>query len=108
MTKIIEDAVDERRSIMKESMCMATLALISSKKEAIAYFKNAREVLASGAAHELMEEEYVSTVVLEALYLSERNILKNKDRELAISEIRKLNNLSIKDKETFVDIIHNL
>ncbi len=107
----VEDAVDERRIMLKESICMSTVALVTPSKEALKYYNDARNALASGAdrtAHELLEEEYAATVLLELLYLSEHNMIKSKNRESSVTAINKLSNISVKDREPFIEVIRNL
>lgn len=107
----MEDSVDERRGLMKHSICLSTAALVSKPNVARQYFKNARELLtnvADGKAHELLEEESSATFILEILYLREHNILKDENKKSAISAINKLSNLFSESKKPLIEVINNL
>jgi hypothetical protein len=107
----IEDSVDERRDLIKYSVCMSTAALVSEPNEALLDFRKARSILTNGTngkAHELLEEEYSATVMLEVLYLRDHNILKGENKQSAVNAINKFSNLSLASRKTIIEVIDNL
>ncbi len=101
----LEDSVDERRALLSRSVLLSTAALVSAPNEALEYTKNARRLLinvADGKPHELLEEEYAMTFILEIL------ILREEDKKVVISSINKLSNLPLDTKKPVIEIIKNL
>lgn len=107
----LEDAVDERRFKLRESFCAATKALVSTTDDSQRMYREARNALRSGengTAHELLEEEFAATVLLELLSLSERDVLTRTDKKTAIAAINALSTLSLKDRESFLEVVRTL
>lgn len=104
----MEDAVDQNRLMIRESITRATAALVSTPEEARKYFKRAKESLnESGKPSESMEDEYSALLVLEALYLSEHKSFDDTSKKVMISTINSFGNLSKKSKETFIGVIQD-
>ena len=104
----IEDAVDQNRLMIRESITMATAALVSDPKEAMQCFERAKESLNEGGkTSDSMEDEYSALLVLEALYLSEHNLFNEASKKAMISKINNFGNLSKKSKESFIGAIQN-
>lgn len=102
----IEDAVDQNRLMIRESITMATAALVSEPEEAMKYFERAKESLNEGGkTSESMEDEYSALLVLETLYLSEHKSFNDTSKKAMISTINGFGNLSKKSKESFIGVI---
>jgi hypothetical protein len=104
----VEDAVDENRLMIRESIALSVSALVSEPKEALKYFELAKESLNEGGkTSESMEDEYSALLVLEALYLSEHKSLSNASRKAMISTINSFDTLSKDKKGSFIALFRN-
>jgi hypothetical protein len=103
----LEDAVDENRVMIRESIAMSTAALVSEPKEALKHFERAKESLNEGGkTSESMEDAYSALLVLESLYLSEHKLLNDASKKAMISTINSFSNLS-KSKDSFIGVIQD-
>ena len=84
----LEDAVDESRSMMHESIALSIAALVSEPEDARTYFERAKASLRSGGhPAEFLEDEYSALLMLEALYLSEHKAFNDANKKVMISII---------------------
>lgn len=102
----IEDAVDQNRLMMRESITMAIAALVSEPNEARKYFVRAKESLNEGGkASDTMEDTYSALLVLEGLYLSEHQMFNAADKIAMINTVNNFGNVSSKTKASFIGVV---
>ena len=105
----IEDAVDQNRLMMRESITMAIAALVSEPNEAKTYFERAKESLNEGGkTSDAMEDAYSALLVLEGLYLSEHRMFNAADKTAMINNVNNFSNLSSKAKESFIGVLQDI
>jgi ribonucleotide reductase alpha subunit len=105
----IEDAVDQNRLMMRESITMAIAALVSEPNEAKKYFERAKESLNEGEkTSDRMEDTYSALLVLEGLYLSEHQMFNAADKIAMINTVNNFGNLSSKSKDSFIGVLQEL
>ncbi len=105
----IEDAVDQNRLMMRESITMAIAALVSEPNEAKTYFERAKESLNEGGkTSDTMEDAYSALLVLEGLYLSEHRMFNAADKTAMINTVNNFSNLSSKAKESFIGVLQDI
>jgi hypothetical protein len=104
---IIEDAVDEQRVLMKDSICMAIYAMISEPREALEYFSDAKLLLTrrDGSINEYMEDYYSGLLILEILYLSDHGMLAPEHKSTAMNAIRNLSTLDKEKRKALLDVL---
>jgi hypothetical protein len=105
----IEDAVDERRVLMQDSMCMAIYAMISEPRESLEYFFDAKLLLTQrdGSINENMEDYYSGLLILEILYLSDHGMLAAEHKSAAMNALKNLSTLDKEKRKALLDILQD-